>query len=194
MEGHLDPSRQRGRGAEKLGLTEFLALPDDGKRYEILNGELYVSPSPIPRHQKIAMRLGVRLFTALEETGRGSVLAAPCDVVLGKHDIVEPDLIFVSTARLGIIGEKRLKGAPDLLVEILSRRTQIRDRKIKARRYARAGVPVYWIVDPMESCLEVYKPVTGRAYSQVSVTRSPHPYVTDDFGGLEIDLKSLFAP
>jgi Uma2 family endonuclease len=113
MESVGDTASSRiSRHPTRLGLAEFLTLPEDGKRYEILDGDLFVSPSPNTKHQKIVLRLSSLLYTALELNGLGSVLTAPYDVVLADHDIVEPDLLFVRKRRIRIIGEQRIKGAP----------------------------------------------------------------------------------
>src|SRR5438128_982430 len=95
---------------------DLAALPDD-QRYEIIDGELWVNPSPITRHQKLAHRLAVAL-DQLERSGAGNVFSAPLDVVFSKRDVVQPDLMFIAAARASVIGEKNITGAPDLVVEI----------------------------------------------------------------------------
>ena len=129
----------------KLGWDDYAALPGDGKRYEIMDGELHMTPAPGPRHQYISHRLVFGLTVALEEAGRGLVLSAPIDVVTGKHDIFQPDIVFIATERLGIITDRRIEGAPDLVMEVLSPSTRRIDILQKSRHYARSGIENYWI-------------------------------------------------
>jgi Uma2 family endonuclease len=132
----------------KLTYADLVATPADGKRYEIIDGKLYVNASPSTYHQQVSRRLQYQLYTQIELTGRGQVIDAPMDVLLGVNDIVEPDLIVILQARRAIIKEPNIQGAPDLLVEILSPSTRGVDRGEKRRLYERSGVPEYWLVDP----------------------------------------------
>src|SRR5262245_22499227 len=132
----------------KLTYADLVATPADGKRYEIIDGKLYVDGSPSTYHQQISRRLQYQLYTQIELTGRGQVIDAPMDVLLGENDIVEPDLIVVLQGHCAIIKEPNIQGVPDLLVEILSPSTGRVDRREKRRLYERYGVPEYWLVDP----------------------------------------------
>ena len=137
---------------------DVLRMPDDGNRYEFIGGRLYVTPAPATRHQRISKRLQAALMRVLEDAGRGEVFDAPFLVEFpGIGDRVQPDLIFVSDRRREIIGEKQVLGAPDLVVEILSPSTAHRDRGIKLDLYARCGVRQYWIVDPVEDVVDVWR-------------------------------------
>lgn len=142
--------------------AEFARLPDDGNRYEVIAGELYVTPSPARIHQKVSGRL-MHLFEGFcEEHGAGDVYAAPFDVIFGKGDYVEPDLVFVREGRVDeVIRDHGIVGTPDLIIEILSDSTEHRDRGIKRERYAAHGVPEYWIVDTDAKQVEVYRLVHG---------------------------------
>ena len=147
---------------ERMALSQITwhdvqQLPDDGKRREAIEGELYVTPSPSYRHQKISQRLEQALLRILQEPGLGSVVDAPIGVELpATGEGVQPDIIFVSTARRGIICREGIRGAPDLVIEILSPTTAHRDRGIKLQLYHRQGVAQYWIVDPDAACVEVW--------------------------------------
>src|SRR5688500_11271223 len=110
---------------------EFARLPDDGNRYEVIAGELYVSPSPRPSHQLILTPLIMRLHPFVEQFGLGRVYIGPIDVLFAEGDYLEPDLVFVRRDRLGIVSDRGLEGPPDLVVEILSPSTAKRDRTIK---------------------------------------------------------------
>jgi Uma2 family endonuclease len=140
------------------GLTyeDLVNLPEDGKRYEILDGDLVVTASPITRHQRVSRNLEVAVHLHVRENGIGEVFDAPIDVLLDRHTIVVPDLVFVSTARSAIIQRHGIVGRPDLLVEILSPSTAERDRDTKAKLYARFGVDHYWIVDAENEVLQVH--------------------------------------
>ena len=133
----------------RLTYDDFLLLPDDGLRHEIIDGEHYVTPSPNLRHQDLALRLAVSLSNHLEDRpDRGRVFIAPFDVVFSFHDIVEPDVIFVAPDQLDVLTDKNIQGTPAMVVEILSPSTRKRDRQIKRTLYERAGVHEYWLVDP----------------------------------------------
>jgi Uma2 family endonuclease len=130
----------------KLDYSDYAAIPDDGKRYEVLEGGLLVTPTPGPSHQRASKKLQDQLRAYFEASSLGEVFDAPIDVILGAHDILQPDLVVV--ARPEQVSERGIEGAPLLIVEILSPSTSHRDRGIKARRCAALGVPHYWIVDP----------------------------------------------
>lgn len=132
----------------RLTYHDFVLLPDDGRRHEIIGGEHYVTPSPNLSHQELVLRLALALGHHVEDRpDRGRLFVAPLDVVFSFHDIVEPDLIFVARDQLDILTERNIQGAPALVVEILSRSTRKRDQGIKRRLYERCGVREYWVVD-----------------------------------------------
>jgi Uma2 family endonuclease len=131
-------------------------LPDDGHRHEAIGGELYVTPAPTPRHQDIVLRLAIRLREILVEPGLGRLWVAPIGVEFpDTGEGVQPDIVFVSTARRDRIVEAGIQGAPDLVVEVLSPTTESRDRGVKRKLYERQGVSVYWIVDPEAGAVEI---------------------------------------
>jgi Uma2 family endonuclease len=141
----------------RLTYDDFCLLPDDGKRREIIEGELYVTPSPLTPHQRAVMRLSIRLGHFVESHKLGELFGAPLDVVFSKFDVVEPDLLFISNARAGVLTNKNVQGAPDLVVEILSESTARVDRSIKLNLYGKFGVLEYWIIDPEGSSAEIYR-------------------------------------
>lgn len=137
---------------------EYKRLPESLAPHELLNGELYVSPSPSTSHQRIVQNLGYLLLRHVRETGAGRVFHAPMDVVLdenGRRHVAQPDLLFIRRERAGIITEAGIVGAPDLVIEVLSPGTASRDRGLKKTIYARAGVPELWLVDPALERVEV---------------------------------------
>jgi Uma2 family endonuclease len=142
----------------KLTYEDLLLFPEDGHlRHEILDGEHYVTASPFRRHQRISSNLHLLLAPFVRDRRLGEVYYAPVDVILSLHDVAVPDLIFVSNERLGILTEKNIQGAPDLVIEILSKSTSHRDKGIKLERYGLFGVREYWLVDPDRRTLRVYR-------------------------------------
>ena len=126
---------------------DYLLLPED-RRYEILDGDLFMTPAPTPYHQLVSRNLEFLLHRHVREHGLGEVIYAPCDVVLSKTDVLQPDILFVAADRRSIIGEKYIAGSPDLIVEVLSPATADRDTEVKTKIYARFGVKEMWIADP----------------------------------------------
>jgi Uma2 family endonuclease len=141
---------------------DYCRIPPDRNRHEIVDGVHFVNPAPTPGHQTVVTRLIHQMMLAVEDAGLGRVLTAPIDVHLGRGSVVQPDLVVVRNRNLHIIGEKKLTGAPDLLVEIRSPGTARYDRRIKLPRYARAGVREIWLVDPEQCLVEQFESVARR--------------------------------
>jgi Uma2 family endonuclease len=175
----------------RLTYDDFCALPDDGRRYEILDGDLYMSLSPETPHQDIVGNLFAILHQHIRGQKLGRVFVAPLDVLLDEHNIVEPDLIFVSTERRAIITRKNIQGAPDLLVEVLSPSTSKRDLRDKRNVYARSGVRFYWIIDPDEHTLLELQ-LSGNAYSAIATHKQGATIRPMLFPDLSLDLDSLW--
>ena len=135
--------------------ADYAALPDDGNRYEIIAGVLYMTPAPGTGHQSISARVVTFLVTHVEFAGLGRVFAAPVDVELAPDTVVQPDIVVVLSANLHRITPSRIIGAPDLVVEILSPGTAGYDRREKQDAYARSGVGEYWVVDPGAQTVEL---------------------------------------
>jgi Uma2 family endonuclease len=141
----------------KFLANDIWEMPDDGNWYEVVDGELVVTPAPGWQHQRALRELVLLLGNHVHDQHLGEIMFAPIGVVLDEYTAVEPDLVFISRDRMALISERGIEGAPDLVVEILSPRTETRDRTVKMRRYARAGVPHYWIVAPATRSLEAYR-------------------------------------
>ena len=140
-----------------LTYDDYCLIPNDGKRYEVIHGELFMSPSPVFRHQRISMSLTILLGNYVEEIGIGLLLVAPMDVLLSEHNVVQPDLLFISNNRKSIITEKNIQGAPDLLIEILSEGNRRHDEVVKRKLYESYGVQEYWVIDPVLETVKVYR-------------------------------------
>ncbi len=138
------------------------ALPDDGNRYEVVDGELLVTPSPVKRHQLCVSALLDCLIPYVRAHALGQTLTSPADIELDPHGLVQPD-VFVEGLVAGRPTHEWNAGAPLLLVvEVLSPSTARADRTIKRRRFQRAGIPEYWIVDTDARTVERWRPVDER--------------------------------
>ncbi|HQX51585.1 MAG TPA: Uma2 family endonuclease, partial [Planctomycetaceae bacterium] len=138
----------------KLTYADYMQIPEDLCQHEIIDGEHYVNPAPNLYHQTVSRRIQFILYAQIELRNLGVVFNAPCDVQLSPHDILQPDLAVVLAQRKHILTPTKIKGTPDLVVEILSPSTEARDRNLKRERYQAVGVPEYWIVDPFEHTVE----------------------------------------
>ena len=147
----------------KLTYEDLVALPDDGMRHELIDGEHFVTPSPATPHQFIAGNLHLLIGNHVRERRLGVVLFAPFDVVFSRYDVVVPDLIYFTTARFKeVVGDKNAQGPPNLAIEILSPSTRRRDETIKRRLYESTGVAEYWVVDPELETVKVHRLVEGK--------------------------------
>ncbi|HSB82227.1 MAG TPA: Uma2 family endonuclease [Candidatus Methylomirabilis sp.] len=164
-----------------LTYREYEALPADGRRYEIHEGELSVTPAPSPQHQMISRNLLAVLHSHVKAKGIGEVLYAPLDVILSDTSIVQPDIVYLDPSRVSAISRRGVEGPPTLVVEILSPTTTLTDRSTKHQLYARYAVPFFWLVDPEGRSVESF--VLGpqgyslamRASGTESVSPPPFP-------------------
>jgi Uma2 family endonuclease len=180
-------------GAEvtpKLTYEEFRQLPDDGKRYELVRGEVHVTPAPATRHQFTLQNLAGSLWPHVVKNNLGEVCTAPLDVRLGSDTALQPDLIFVSNARAGIIQEDWIAGAPDLVVEVLSPSTAAYDRVTKLPIYAEAGVPEFWLIDSQAKTVEVLK-LQGKKYFVDATLAGDQVLTSNLFPGWQLPLRDL---
>ncbi|PSR36879.1 MAG: Uma2 family endonuclease [Sulfobacillus thermosulfidooxidans] len=171
---------------------DLAQLPDDGKRYEILEGDLAVRPSPNQKHQNVIRHLSA-FFIHVESHGYGRWYPAPFDVVFDDNNVTEPDLLFVLTEHLNIIKEANVQGPPDLVVEVLSPSTRDRDRGVKAHLYARFGVPEYWIVDPETETLTLYH-LTSEGYEVTGPFRADETIHSTLFPDTPLNVSDVFLP
>jgi Uma2 family endonuclease len=173
--------------------AEFARLPDDGNRYEVIAGELYVTPPPETPHQVASGRFFIELsLFVTRQHNLGEVLYAPVAVLFGEGDYVEPDIIVLLNEHKHYRTRRGIEGAPDLIIEILSPSTASQDRGIKRERYAHYGVPEYWIIDADRRRVEVYRLQEAPDRSIVVKDRLAWQPVE---GGpvLELDVRELLA-
>ena len=177
--------------AVKRTYEDYCRTPDD-KRYELLNGELMTVPAPNMKHQQVVIRLGRELSRFTQEHGLGEVYVAPVDVVLSDTDVVQPDVLFISRAREDRITEENVRGAPDLVIEILSPSTADRDLGYKHELYGRHGVLEYWIIDPVAETVAVHRQRDGKLERTGRFGRG-QSLATTVLEGLALELDDILA-
>ncbi|MEM1093857.1 MAG: Uma2 family endonuclease [Bacteroidota bacterium] len=178
----------------RLTYEDYRGLPDDGKRYEIIDGDLFMSPAPSFWHQRFQMRLSGTLFGYLTDHPIGEVATAPLDVILADDIVVQPDIVFISQAKSGLISDRGLAGAPDLVVEILSPSNRGYDEGRKRKLYEMFGVEEYWIVDPEADTVRIYR-LTDDGYVEAAVLIATAGDVLTSpmLPGFALPLAKLFA-
>jgi Uma2 family endonuclease len=161
-------------------------------RLELIDGELFVTPSPTTIHQRVIRRLHRLLEEAIIEAGIGEFFPAPYDVKLADGSIVQPDLVAVLTERFALIATDGIEGVPDFIVEVVSPSSKTHDRVRKRELYARHGVSEYWLVDPDARNITIFSdPREGQFRSERAINDMA---VSELIPGLSVDLKALFAP
>ena len=175
----------------KFTYEDYRTTPED-KRYELLDGDLLMTPAPNLKHQRVQLELAMQLGRFIKERALGEFFFAPCDVVLSNHDVVQPDLLFVSRERAHLLsGGDNVRGAPDLVVEVLSPTTADRDRGYKHALYAKHGVREYWLVDPVDETIVIHRLhhgalVVAHTFGRGQTLRSPL------LAGFELALDAVF--
>ncbi|MBS3909368.1 MAG: Uma2 family endonuclease [Actinobacteria bacterium] len=174
---------------DKYTYEDYLRLPED-KRYELIRGELVMVPAPKTKHQRISLRLLRLLSDYVEKNNAGEIFPAPTDVYFDDENVVQPDILFISKERQEIITEDNIKGAPDLVVEIVSPSSAYYDLVKKKKIYARFGVKEYWAVDPEEKTVEVY--LSADVFKVAQSLSEGDSLSSAMFPGLSVDLIELF--
>jgi len=170
---------------------DLCLLPSDGNRYELYDGEAYVTPSPFHQHQDLVLSLAISFKQAIQDRSR--VFVAPLDVVLDRATAVQPDLVLVLERNLGILQDV-IRGVPDLVIEVLSPSTAAMDRGLKMETYARFGVGEYWIVDGGRAAVEVYRlDAEAGAYRLSATCRAGDQARTPLLPLLSVNVAALFA-
>ncbi|MCL0065651.1 Uma2 family endonuclease [Dehalococcoidia bacterium] len=175
----------------KFTYGDYLQLPED-KRYELIEGEFFMVPSPSYQHQSISKELFRALDNYVRSRSLGEVIYAPLDVVLSEENVLQPDILFVSRERLDIITERNIQGAPDLVVEILSPATAQRDKELKQKLYARFGVREYWLADPSARPIEVLS-LAEAGFESVGLYHEGTILVSPLLMGLSIEVRGIFS-
>jgi Uma2 family endonuclease len=179
--------------ARKLTYEDYVLIPDDGQRHEIIDGEHYVTAAPFIPHQDLVVELTIRLGSFVKAHRLGRLLVAPTDVLLSPHDIVQPDLLFVSKKRAEIVGLENLKGAPDLVIEILSKGTRRLDERIKLEAYERCGVREYWLFDRFRKGVQSWELTDDRFRARPFLSAAAEDVLTSPLlSGFELPLAKIF--
>jgi Uma2 family endonuclease len=179
--------------ARKLTYEDYALIPEDGQRHEIIDGEHYVSPAPSVPHQDLVVELTIRVGGFVKAHRLGRFLVAPTDVLLSVHDVVQPDLFFISNERAAIAQEKNVQGAPDLVIEILSKGTLQLDRGPKLKAYERWGVREYWMFDRFQRGVLPWKRSGRSLRPQPFLSAAAEDVLTSPLlPGFELPLAEIF--
>lgn len=175
-----------------LTYEDYVKLtPPDNGNFELLNGQIYFMASPKPSHQRISLRLSYFLAAYVIPNNLGEIFPAPMDVVFTEHDTFQPDLLFISKERLNIIGENRIEGSPDLVVEILSPSNDNSEMSYKKHIYEITGVQEYWLINVEKQTLTLYKQVDNELRWQRDIQKN-EVLQSEIIKGVELELSKIF--
>ena len=174
-----------------LTKEDYRMLPDSGPRYQLVEGELYMSPAPNRYHQVISRNIEFMLLKYLEQHPGGELYHAPFDVYLTEHNVFQPDIVFVAKSNYDVLTDAGVEGIPNFVVEILSPSNAYLDKKAKLRVYAREGVKELWIVDPEARLLHVYD-LPKNADSPGATYGQGDSFSSEHFPGLKISCAEIF--
>lgn len=194
MEGRDAMARTAG-SATRLTYDDLVAMfPDeDGLCRELIDGELFVTPAPFRRHQRLVRRLAISLGVHLDaHPDQGEMFTAPFDVVMTPHDVVEPDLLVVLGDQPDVLTEKNIQGAPGLVIEVHSPGTRKRDETLKRDLFDRHGVREYWMVDPDRNRVIVYRRAADGSFPLVNTLDANETLTTPLLPGWSLALGHLF--
>ncbi len=186
----ISPETTDGRAT----VEDYMNLDDD-RRYELIEGELLLTPAPTSTHQHFITQFGAEIAIYVRNEGLGRTYDAPFDVILAEDTVVQPDLTFVASERVDeVIDEQGAKGAPDLVVEVLSPSTERRDRIAKRRIYAEKGVEWLIIVDPRPRVVEVFRLQQSGKYLLEAAFGEDDTFQIELFDALTIEMAELWPP
>jgi Uma2 family endonuclease len=177
----------------RVRYDDLAQMPEDGRRYELYDGEAFVVPSPILLHQVVTMRLW-RILDDYAAIAGGLAVASPIDIVFSDYDVVQPDIVFLTAFSMRTVSlMKPVRQSPDLAVEVLSPSTASNDRGQKMRMFQRYGVPEYWIVDPIAETIEICR-LTESAYALVGMFSGGEKMHSSALPDLTLVPSSVFPP
>lgn len=174
----------------KLNYQEYVLFPADGNRHEIIDGRHYTNAAPNPRHQAISRHIQFQLYEQIELQGHGEVINAPIDLQLSESNIVQPDLVVVLKEN-HIVKATKIKGIPDLVIEILSPSNRTHDLELKMRLYEQFRIPEFWIVDPEEENVLRFRLTQDGRFSQAEIHTANISWQAA-FGTACVDLKRVW--
>jgi Uma2 family endonuclease len=179
--------------APKLTYQDLREMLNDSRRYELIDGEVYMAPSPNRKHQRTVFRIAIKIHALVESRDLGEVYIAPFDVVFDQSNVTQPDVLFVQKERLSIITAANVSGAPDLAVEVISPGTARFDRETKLQVYARARIPELWYVDPEGETLDILNLGAGGHYALTQRATGDGQLVSAVLPGLRLTPREIFA-
>ena len=175
----------------RWSFADLERMPDDGRRYELYDGELSEVPAPIPRHQRVGFSIA-EVLKEHERAAGGLMFLSPIDIVLTEYDVVQPDIVFFTARRIGSIDMGHaIRIPPDLAVEVLSPSTVSTDRGKKQRLFARFGVREYWLVDPDEHTIERHV-LAGGVYVLDAIVSARDVMTSRVLEGLQFQAARIF--
>jgi Uma2 family endonuclease len=174
-----------------LTYADYAAIPNDGKRYELYEGDLSVTPAPGTTHQTVVFHLAMLLSQHVTNRRLGKVFISPIDCILSDTTVVQPDVVHVDSSRLAIVSERAIEGAPTLVIEVLSPSTVQIDRLVKGQLYAKHGVPYYWIADAVSRTVQAFD-LSGAAYRPVGTLEEGRPVALPPFPDLILDPAAIW--
>jgi len=175
---------------KKYTYEDYAKLPE-GAPYQLIGGELIMTLAPTPYHQRISRKIDFLLIEYVEKNELGEVFDAPIDVYFEETETYQPDIIFISKERLNIISETKIKGAPDLIIEILSPATAYYDLGRKYEVYEKNGVKEYWIVHPERKSIEIYQNQEGQ-FKLIQIAKEKDTVNSSLFKDFELNLEKIF--
>lgn len=176
----------------RVSYAELARWPDDGRRYELYDGEAIVVPAPNYRHQRV-LNVVLEIFREYERRMGGAVVVAPFDIVLSEYDVLQPDVVFFGTAKQALLKpQEAAYVVPDVAVEILSRSTERRDRGRKMEMLDRYGLPEYWLIDPVRSSLEIYAQCAATGFTCAGAFDAAQTCTSPTRTGLTFEVARLF--
>ena len=174
----------------KLTYDHYVLFPNDGNRHEIIDGRHYMNAAPNPRHQAVSRHIQFQLYEQIELKGHGEVIDAPIDLQFSDCDVVQPDIVIVLKANR-IITPTKIKGIPDLVIEILSPSNRGHDRELKKQLYEQSQVPEYWIVDPDEQTVTRFRLTSNGTYAEPTHFKDSISF-EGIFGSASVDLTRVW--
>jgi len=175
-----------------LTYLDYVKLtPPDNGNFELLNGQIYFIASPKPSHQRISLRLSYFLAACVIPNNLGEIFTTPMDVVFTEYDTFQPDLLFITKERLNIIGENKIEGSPDLVVEILSPSNDANEMSYKRHIYESKDVKEYWLINVEKQMLTLYKQIDNELRWQKDIQKN-EVLKSEIIQGFELKLSNIF--
>lgn len=172
-------------------VADYMQMPDDGPRYELIEGELLMAPAPNRYHQTISFNLTLILGNYVRKNRLGNIYVAPFDIIFDEHNVLQPDIIYFSRSRASALTKAGASGAPDMAIEIVSPGAEKRDRVLKRKIFARSGVEELWLILPERRRIEIYRLAEDREHPVETISQTGQ-FTSPMFPGLTITAADVF--